>query len=373
MPSWDISEKLSVPLKVFLDWVGTHPVAYPAMTESDEPRKRGRRGPYTPKQAKPPKSEIEKRVRGEPLPSRAPRPKPETLEQLLAELDITLISDSLGLEEGDAKQAITRLYDGDIQRRVAQTYDLKYWYVRMLTDHLGWRTDWRRPGIITDFMVGKLTVEQVKVRFNAGDTLEAIGAAAGVTRERIRQVAQREGLVPRAVVREQRAVQRARDKALAKQEERRLRRERSNVLKQLSDERLAHLLQHANELWRQGLSHSAIAAAYNMKPNSMSWYIDRARKKLGATWFPRRSDPETRKPLWGPLSERTWITRDKLGEFMTEARRRWGIGESVMQIAAAYNLPWKRIAAYIKRARGMLGEDWFPRRRPDLVAIHQLE
>jgi len=228
----------------------------------------------------------------EALTKREPRVKPDSLDALMRELDVTKVAQVLRLREVVVRSSVAHLFAGGLLMQVREQFGPSYRAVRMLAGHIGWRSDWRHRGVLRLRKVGRLTLDQIKEHYAHGMTLADIGKLANRTRERIRQVIKHEGIsdteARRAARRQQSREHQAIREAMRVQhrEQRRIRSERRR--KEHIDT-LSTYLAHANSMWREGATIAMIGEAYRIPANSMSWHMHRARTMLGGTWSPRRT------------------------------------------------------------------------------------
>ena len=127
-----------------------------------------------------------------------------------------------------------------------------------------------------------IPVPEIRALYDASETLDAIGRRAGVSRERIRQIAKSNGWSrpvryrrPNAARIEERAA-RAQERETARVEKMCLRREAIDMR-----------YQQADVLWRQGMPMHAIAVQLKVSEPTL-WAGVRECRRRGAEWFPPR-------------------------------------------------------------------------------------
>lgn len=219
------------------------------------------------------------------LPKIPEQPRPASVEELIGRLDLLPLRELLGMDEEDIRQVLAMLVAGRPKAAVGHTFGITFLKMAEVCDYIGWGLHWR----IKKQTVGAMTVEEVKKRYNAGETNEAIAKIAGVSRERVRQVVEREGLRPRLELIHENRMRRAAESQAEQEQKKQASRERKAA--QLA--KLTEDMAEAQRLWAQGASRSEIAKAYGQNIRTMDWQIHRARKFLGPEWFPYRKDPIT--------------------------------------------------------------------------------
>ena len=193
------------------------------------------------------------------------------------------------LSAGQRKQVIASLRAGETLVATVRSFGLSYLTVHKIALEHGWQRSWidhsrlRRPRQY----FAAITRAELLDLYRSGMSMGLIGQRAGITRERVRQIAREEGLPPRGPEL-RRARERRRDELRTQwlREARRLHDARE-VARARRVEQLTRFLNRARRLWRQGATISAIAAAYRISSKSMSWHIHIGRTRLG--WFPRRA------------------------------------------------------------------------------------
>ncbi|HYE05695.1 MAG TPA: sigma factor-like helix-turn-helix DNA-binding protein [Planctomycetota bacterium] len=192
------------------------------------------------------------------------------------------------LDASQLRRIAARLKAGDSKQAIRRAEKLSYERVDAVARAMGWKRDWLAAAVWDHRRTCAIDEKEILKRFDAGETLQAIGDRAGITRERVRQIVRDSGRTARRIAQkplvEERRRERERERARAKLQRQVevLRRRRD------ADKRLEKHLAKANALWRDGRSISQIAKAYRVPSNSMGWYIFMARTRLGAQWFPRR-------------------------------------------------------------------------------------
>ena len=184
----------------------------------------------------------------------------------------------------------------DVRRRIlarekltdiARDAGITWTVLRAFATEVGYDPEWKKLHMKKpSLMVGRIPKAEALRRFDAGETLDAIATRSGVSRERIRQIANKCGRQPRHIARHQAALLRRARLNAVRQRQRALR----IVSKKRTAERraktTARYLKKARKLWQRGDLIRAIAKVYGLQPNSMAWWIFIGRKQFG--WFPRR-------------------------------------------------------------------------------------
>ena len=184
-----------------------------------------------------------------------------------------------------------------------------------------------------------IPVPEIRALYDASETLDAIGRRAGVSRERIRQIAKSNGWSrpvryrrPNAALIEERAA-RAREREAARVEKKRLRREA-----------IEERYRQANELWKQGMPMHDIARQLKVAEPTL-WIGVRDCRTRGAEWFPPRS---TAADMLGSLA-------------ISEALRLYDAGETLATITSQAGLRCKKsVMVRIRKHR-------LPRNRVGLI------
>ncbi len=192
------------------------------------------------------------------------------------------------LDAAQLRRIAARLKKGDSKQAIRRDEELSYERVDAVARAMGWKRDWLSAAVWDHRRTCGIDEKEVLTRFDRGETLQAIGDRAGITRERVRQIVRDSGRTPRRVAQKPQVEERRRSRE-RERVRRRLQRQ-VDVLRRRreADKRLEKYLVKANALWREGRSISQIAKAYRVPSNSMGWYIFMARSRLGAVWFPRR-------------------------------------------------------------------------------------
>jgi len=342
--AWDIAEALHIPLRSLLAWTASHPDDFPALAMSEEPEAAApRRRRRSLRQWAADITVL--------LPATPSRPKPASADALMGTIDLGCIADALQVETSDAEAAIRILVDGGLQQDVMELLNRPYGVVRQLCRHLGWSTAWHKPGCVSGDRVGRLDRATVVAMFEADETLEAIGQAAGVTREYIRLICLAEGLRPRQQIAAERRAERQHEDSLRVEQERAAKAADRERRKRMQLENLALWLDAAREMWDAGATMRQIAIAYNLTANSLGWYMHAARQRLGPAWFPLREPQQT------PEEVRAAIMAQS-----EDLRRRWAGGEQLPAIAQAYGWTIKRLQGFIRQVRDACGDEALPRR-----------
>ena len=342
-PAWDIAEALGIRLRDLLVWVSEHPQDYPPLKEMSAPIETRVERRLRKKSARKMISTVAKL-----LPARPARPKPVTFEQLVASLDMGLIADALQVTEHEAEDAIRHLHDGGLQQALLEQLAIPYPAILQLCRHIGWTSSgWHKVGVLRGDRVGSLDKATVLEMFKSEMTLKAIGEAAGVTREYIRIICLAEGLRSRSEIR----ADRIQERTILRQQVRQARIAERARRRQIRDDQLALYLDVARRMWRDNASIRDIAISYNLKTNSMAWYLHAARQRLGADWFPLRT----------PRVNTESLSRSLLAE-SEELRKRWSEGEPATHIAEAFGWSLSHLQYYMEKVRKHCGYDALPRR-----------
>lgn len=170
---------------------------------------------------------------------------------------------------------------------IARDLGIQWAVLRAYATEVGYDPAWKKlhhkkPSL----MVGRMPKAEVLRRFDAGETLDAIATRSGVSRERIRQIADKSGRQPRHIARHQAALLRQSRLIAARQRRRALRIANKKRTAERRAKTGARYLRKARPLWQRGDSIRTIAQVYGLSPNSMAWWIFSGRKQFG--WFPRR-------------------------------------------------------------------------------------
>ena len=273
------------------------------------------------------------------------------------------------LDHPQKEKIIAWIKDGKALNGICQRLALSIAVIRPIAASIGWHRSWvvntpRRTH------VGRIATAQVLAWYESGRTLADIGSRAGVSRERIRQVAMREGKEPRHVIfariREAKAVLKKRAQQL------KVKRRHSRRLKVLK-ERLAV----AHRLWKQGESAKDIAHHCHMGLFSLLSHMTRARCLLG--WFTPRirkkmTDPETFTTPWHQhiQQKHDQMIRRQLPALRQQcrlAKQMWENGEKTKTIALRYGMSRSAIGELIRKGRRLLG--WFPHRYRIIASSHR--
>ncbi|MBA3845657.1 MAG: hypothetical protein H0X45_03305 [Planctomycetes bacterium] len=192
------------------------------------------------------------------------------------------------LDAAQLRRISARLKAGDSKQAIRRDEKLSYERVDAVARAMGWKRDWLAAAVWDHRRTCVIDEKEVLKRFDAGETLQAIGERAGITRERVRQIVRDSGRTPRRVAQKPQVEERRRERERQRARARLQRQVDALRRRRDADKRLEKTLTKANALWRAGSSISQIAKTYRVPSNSMGWYIFMARSRLGAQWFPRR-------------------------------------------------------------------------------------
>jgi hypothetical protein len=212
-------------------------------------------------------------------------------------LDMPSIAQYLGISEKQAIGIVRKLFEGQTVALAFNNFEIPSRRRKGLMLHIGWTCTWRRlplNGCSSDF-VGSLSKADAIALFKQGNSLVAIGAIAGVSRERIRQIVLVAGLPSRRVMIQAKKQEEKQQRIQRRQE----RLEKIEIAKKVRWENLAKRFQKANEMWHANFTTSQIAKECRVSTNSMSWYANILRYKLGPGWFPLRAC------TWRPTKSQT--------------------------------------------------------------------
>lgn len=244
----------------------------------------------------------------QPHPSLLKRTRADSLSYRNSVIGLDLQSES---PRQDYVNIALDLWAGLRKAEVARSRGYSYAFVTAVACAIGWTRDWvigpiagARAGTKPRAsVIGTMKVEEMLLRFDAGEHLGSIGKRAGVSRERVRQVAKMHGRKPRAEVRahmkEVRRAQQVQEAAA-----RRLERKTATI------EAIKKRWARAERMWREGKTIAVIAAAYGVSTDNMAWYMHSCRRRYGM--FPLR-EPSKSMPrprgMCGRLTDKEAATR----------------------------------------------------------------
>lgn len=184
-------------------------------------------------------------------------------------------------------QVRARILAREKLKGIARDMRISWLALRAFATEVGYDPAWKRVHMTPPSKtVGCMTKMDVLRRFDAGETLDSIAKRAGVSRERIRQVAEKAGRHARQAGRHRTAVRRrAKIRAAIERRQAQL----PAKMKRTAERRRkkeVRFLTVARKLWRRGQTIRAIAQVYGLTTNSMGWWIYVGRKHL--RWFPHR-------------------------------------------------------------------------------------
>lgn len=200
----------------------------------------------------------------------------------------TAIAAKFVLPRSDVVAIMAAIAANEKKLRIARRFDVPYESLNFIATCCGRparRMDLRAPD---DRMCGQLTWGKI-AELHADDVgHNAIGAMAGVSRERIRQVTVAMNLTSRSqlLAQHRTEVEAARHSTYIVR--------RGELAARRASERAARVkafgtyMAKAKKMWAANASIGAIAEAYGERPGSMAWKIHTARRQLGEEWFPRR-------------------------------------------------------------------------------------
>lgn len=266
------------------------------------------------------------------------------------------VAKAAGVDIDTAESIAQDLRDGMHLQDAVVKHSLPYARLRLISEAIGWQPSWRPVGYLTDGKCGTMLISEMLRLFDDGLSLTLIGAKAGVSRERVRQIAKAHGRKPRlAGIRE---AMEARDQLRLARRAARAEAKRATWERRLAKRR--DFLKVGNEMWAAGSSLSAVAAAYNIPANSFAWYMNFARRHLGPEWFPLRGRG-TRASR--DAVERAAARRLRMERQFAQANALWLAGRTGPEIAAAIGVELKDFQWQMWRCRKALGGEWFPPRR----------
>lgn len=186
------------------------------------------------------------------------------------------------------RECLRRVRARESLKSIAAVTGLTVQTVKTLALPLGWTPEWTkhhaRPK--RSNTVGRLSRIEMERLLRAGKKLREVADLAGVSAQRIVQVAKAIGMPGQHELsrpqREKRRRERERERELKRR--RRAKERAARPAKLLAT--LRRYLGRARQLYDKGLSISDIAKRYQIPPQSMSWWLFRGRRQLG--WFPRR-------------------------------------------------------------------------------------
>lgn len=247
----------------------------------------------------------------------------------------------------DQRAEVERLLrEGVSIMKISLRLGLRKYDVRKVATEIGWTCRWRKIGQNLRPGVGSLSrAEVVRLYCEESKPLSAVGALAGVTRERVRQVLEQEGVNVASVYRARLAPKQQRQAQIRLEvAERADRRRREN------EERLLRW----KEEWEASPEEPAtqtmmrLANESNIPESTVRRLVYRARKERG--WFPFKAR-ET--PVW--------LQARPMEDIYAPARVLWDEGLSGPEIARRMGISTPRLysAVYLLRKR----RGWFPTRK----------
>lgn len=183
--AWAIAKRLKIPVAAVVAWAQTQDNLV-APASSGKSAKTSTRAPRERSRAAEPS-----------LPRRVPVRKPAALDDVLARIDQSRVAKELGIEEATIVSIVRSLHAGEGRGRVAWQHGIRHEVLKPLLGYIGWSRSWVDPLVAGKAMVGALPLERVLALYREGVRLQVIADQAKVSRERIRAVAEREGLAPR--------------------------------------------------------------------------------------------------------------------------------------------------------------------------------
>ena len=274
--------------------------------------------------------------------------------------DCAAVARALGLPIDVVSRIVESLRRGDQMMVCRGKTGSRISVIRRVAAQIGWRHSWRRRAL----QVGNQTRASVLASYDAGIEIPDIAREAGVSVQRIRQVAAEEGRAPRGKL-----PRPERDERIRREDQRRVAREQAaqqrDVLKttrstdaRIRAERraarradLERSVPRAHDLWCQRVPLADIAAAYRVSEGAMKYLIQQARR-LRPDWFPHRS-PVTRLLKKRGFATMTGHSREDVDSrnMIDRIQKLCGQGYSADQMIAVLGLePW-RFRWLIRRER----------------------
>lgn len=184
------------------------------------------------------------------------------------------------------RDCLRRVKAKETLKSVSAVTGLTIQTVKNLALSVGWNSSWSRPLQQPSTTIGRITRTKMASLLRAGKTTYEVAELAGVSHQRITQVAKVIGMPRlrelRSSIWDKQRRQREREKDL-----RRKRREKERAKRPaLLLAKLRRFLGPARKMYAKGRSVSGIAKRYQMSARSMSWWLFRGRRDLG--WFPKR-------------------------------------------------------------------------------------
>ena len=211
-----------------------------------------------------------------------------TIVELRARLHIGAYQRSVHVTDAQREEAVRWLRAGKTLTWTAEQMKLSLLRIRRMAREIGWDRSWVPASEVSrrSSTVGCMPVSALLKQFDAGKTLQHIAQQAGVSRERIRQVIEREGRPPRRIALARRAAQRAQRLQRYRQRQAVLRVKSKARTQRRTLAKLRTFLRAAQRQWLAGATIRTIAAHYGLTRTAMGWWIFTGRTRLG--WFPRR-------------------------------------------------------------------------------------
>lgn len=197
---------------------------------------------------------------------------------------LALISEHFGVSMQQLKAVHADLTAGAQREVTALKHHMPFELVQGIARALRIRPpeDQSRTGRPKSERSGTMLISDILALLDRGLPYEEIGEAAGITRQRVLQLAQRAGKPSRS---EERSARR-RAAAAAKAEQ--IKRRSAERLKALADR-----FRSANAMFIAGEDVAVIARTVGCSVPMMNQYIHRCRRRLGPGWFPYRQPPRT--------------------------------------------------------------------------------
>lgn len=279
------------------------------------------------------------------LPPRSPSPRPVSLAELEAVVDLHTIADLLGVSVDRVRAGCGSLVAGETMASATRALGVPPNVMAIVSAYVGWSRSWVEPHV---HRVGRLLRSEVIERLTSGEPAASIAQDAGVSRSRVGQAGDAAGVSVRSFA-ELRRAEEAITRVERQAEQAGLRIATRADVQAKRQAAFAARWMEARRMWDAGASIDAIAAAHGIPPNSMSWHIHRARSWLGAEWFPHR-DPVAVRPKPQPIPD------------IEEIRRRWLADEPVEAIADGVGISTGTLLQRMHRARKRFGRDYLPLR-----------
>jgi hypothetical protein len=167
------------------------------------------------------------------------------------------------------------LLGGALRTPLAKKYHVYFHEIKRIADSLGLKDN---RGAKPSDKCGKMTKKEVLDLHKQGVKHPFIAKRAGVSRERIRQIVEKAGLVPRRFTQQAelkiRKAQKAKDLADRRKERERLK----PIHAAAAIKKRCEYMGKANEMWAKGDWMKVIAKDYKIPMSSLSWYIGFCRK-----------------------------------------------------------------------------------------------